>query len=145
MKNRLTWLSFSSWLLPQNGASLNGATYTKNSNGASNGAPASGVVLEADFRDSHSSNGNGKSKTLLDLRETEPVAALNGNGNVRNGNGATVVAVEDTQNGAGHGWADPCDVGQLEACAQERYAAVASGTRAGHRCDVVLLAHLTSK
>ncbi|BDA47029.1 Protein ACTIVITY OF BC1 COMPLEX KINASE 8, chloroplastic [Coccomyxa sp. Obi] len=108
----------------QNGASLNGATY---SNGASNGA-ANGVVLKADFSDSHSSNG--KSATLTDLREAEPVAVLDAAATAaRNGNGASPVAVEDGE----HAWADPCDVGQLEACAQERYAGVAAGARAEDR------------
>lgn len=130
---------YSSYLLLQNGASLNGASYSKGSNGASNGA-ANGVVLEADFTDSHS--GNGKSKTLLDLRETEPVAVLNGASSARNGNGAAPVAVERTESGNGSGWADPCDVGQLEACAQERYAGVAASTLAGERCGVVLLGHV---
>ena len=131
---------YSSYLLLQNGASLNGASYSKGSNGASNGTSANGVVLEADFTDSHS--GNGKSKTLLDLRESEPVAVLNGASSARNGNGAAPVAVERTENGNGSGWADPCDVGQLEACAQERYAGVAASTLAGERCGVVLLGHV---
>ena len=118
-------------MLVQNGASLNGATY---SNGASNGA-LNGAVLKADFSDSHSSNG--KSATLTDLREAEPVAVLDAAAAAaRNGSGASPVAVE----GAGHAWADPCDVGQLEACAQERYAGVAAGARAEDRCGVVLLA-----
>ena len=117
--------------LVQNGAGLNGANY---SNGASNGT-SNGVVLKADYSDSHSSNG--RSATLTDLREAEPVAVLDAAATAaRNGNGASPVAVEE----GGHAWADPCDVGQLEACAQERYAGVAAGARAKDRCGVVLLA-----
>lgn len=118
-------------MLVQNGASLNGATY---SNGASNGA-LNGVVLKADYTDSHSSNG--KSATLTDLREAEPVDVVDAAATAaRNGNGASPLAVEEGE----HAWADPCDVGQLEACAQERYAGVAAGARAEDRCGVVLLA-----
>jgi hypothetical protein len=116
----------------QNGASLNGASYR---NGVSH---SNGVVVEAEFADSYL--GNGKS-ALAEVRDAERLTPLPQNG--ATAAAAAAVAEElrngDTvqDNGAVWGSRDPCEVGQLEACAQERYAGVASGSQAvGNRCAV---------
>lgn len=107
-------------------------------------------MLEAEFTDTSNGNGSGGSghlsngkSALSQVRDSEPLL-----------NGAALAAkavkeelqngseVGDLENGAVWGSRDPCEVGQLEACAQERYAGVASGTQAddagnGSRCAIL--------
>ena len=114
-------------------------------------AHSNGAVLEAQFTDRRSSSSNGAASSNGSGNGAYPAAAASGG---RAGRSALIQEVTEadslaqrlatgsyagaaSSNGAGvraeerpEHWADPCEVGHLEACAQERYAG-AGRPRAG--------------
>ena len=116
--------------LLQNNAGLAG---TSGQNGA---AHSNGAVLEAQFADRRassngaSSNGNGASATvssssssnsygrralIQEVRQAEPLTPALAGGSYTSSSSNGAAMDERPEH-----WADPCEVGQLEACAQER-------------------------